>query len=998
MGRKPQRSLAQIKQVEDITLRRTRLHPDSLLIVLADARTHIRRISQLAKQAHNDSKRDLRNARKRELRAVKRADFANAEIKDLQAQVTELTAIAETERRDAVRVAEGLEERNSGMKKKLRRFREQLSQEPSRLERAIQKVLKEEGRTSANAGSHRIKSAAGVVEDWARDLIRSLVIKAGVPVMKVPAVFLLVTRALGVDIEDTVSDRTCRRIVLEGGVLAKTWLVKEINESASESYRLNEYIPRANAPVGLTISGDATTLRAISYESRHSTLLLPTQPRDNPPTGETVETTSLPEKRDNGESGLTHDGDLDHQPAKTLEGGARSAEQEDHTMALLNAAKQRGVQSGGSDTTTPTSAPLKPAIRSFGTWSTVDHKSETQLQGWKDIVDDMFSTFKRSPMGSSSSANPLEFAQKVTGICSDHAADQKKTARLVKEWKQDADRELRGEKEMLARGEAEIIGAVVKAWDEMLAEVGGLGSWELLSKERQDELLRGMVRKVQVTFGEEAYEKLTPTEKRRADLFIWTGCAMHKDLNATKGGAEAMAAGWEGEAPVKLMNKHNVAVTATGSIVLGKQAADDSEGGAVKLTKLVGALVRHNDAKKGHQDMFRIFCLGRLGHEIYFPDTSNIRYQSHCDAAIEICIHHNLYSDFIDPFVRNSKERPGLNNLENNVLIGLNDIPTMTEACVLGLYAQAISHPYMRRVRVPETHIVNHLDLGPFHNHLLGHLRKVIDNSDLLLGPQVSSVTGSLDGQSWESPGFMDYISTHQEKYPCLRRALIGFFKGALETWERFTPEFREDSDAMNTTNEEKLLAFRSPTNDINESQLGIKRQMARRAPNMTEHQFNARLIFGRNNVDDVSDFLSVELRQFARGEARRIDRSKAHQTQRQKLATASIDASNQRQRKQEASQQLAAERLERLKASNPILDLEKLRGTPYSDLRVDRLKEQLRWHRQVDGDEEIPKAISGLRKSDLLKEVLAAVGRWTQRNIAGGTSFVSCVAGIHLI
>ena len=242
MGRKPQRSLAQIKQAEDITLRRTRLHPDSLLIVLADARTHIRRISQLAKQAHNDSKRDLRNARKRELRAVKRADFANAEIKDLQAQVTELTAIAETERRDAVRVAEGLEERNSGMKKKLRRFREQLSQEPSRLEQAIQKVLKEEGRTSANAGSHQIKSAAGVVEDWARDLIRSLVIKARVPVMKVPAVFLLVTRALGVDIEDTVSDRTCRRIVLEGGVLAKTWLVKEINESASESYRLNEYL------------------------------------------------------------------------------------------------------------------------------------------------------------------------------------------------------------------------------------------------------------------------------------------------------------------------------------------------------------------------------------------------------------------------------------------------------------------------------------------------------------------------------------------------------------------------------------------------------------------------------------------------------------------------------------------------------------------------------------------------------------------------------------
>ena len=1004
MGRQPQRSLAQIKQAEDLTHQRTRTHPDSLRVVLADARTNIQRINKLAKQAHNESKRDIRNARKRELRATGRADFANAEAKDLQVQVTELTAAAETERQEAARVVESLEERNSRMKKKLRRFRERLSRAPSMLERAIQKALKVEGRTSVNAGTHRIKSTTGVVEEWARDLIRSLVIKAGVPVMKVPAVFLLVTQALGVDIEDTVSDRTCRRIVLEGGVLAKTWLVKEIGESASESYQSSKHIPRANVPhVGLTISGDASTLRAIPYESRHSTLLLPTLPKDDLPAKESTTMAGPPEKGGDGqnynEPSMTRNGGPDHQPPETLEGfRSCSVEREDHATVLPNMAEQHGEQSDSSNNATP-SPPLKAVIRSFGTWSTVDHKSETQVQGWKDVVDDIFSTFKRSPMGLLSSVNPLEFAQKVTGICTDHAADQKKAARLVKEWKRDADRELRGEKEMLERGEEEIVGAALKAWDEIIARVGGLGSWELLPKGRQDELLGSIVRRVRVMFGEEAYKKLTPTEKRRADLFIWTGCAMHKDLNATKGGAEAMAASWEeGKAPVKLMNKHNVAVAATGSIELEKRAADDSEGGAVKLTKLVGALVRHNDAKKGHQDVFRIFCLGRLDHEVYFPDTSNIRYQSHCDAAIEICVHHNLYIDFLNLFVRNSKERPGLNNLENNVLIGLNDIPTMTEACVLGLYAQAISHPYMRRVRVPETHLVNHLDLGPFHNRLLEHLQNVIDNPDLLLGPQVSSATGSLDKRPWESLEFMEYISVHQEKYPHLRQALVGFFKGALETWERFTPEFRVGSDAMNTTDEEKLLAFRSPTNDINESQLGIKRQMARRAPNMTEHQFNARLMFGRNNVDDISDFLSIELRQFARGEARRIDASKARKIQRQKLATANIEVSKQRQKKQEASQQLAAERLERLKASNPILDLEKLQGTLYNDLRVDRLREQLRWHRQIGGDEEIPKAISGLKKADLLKEVLAAVERRTRGNTAEGTSFTFWVPGTRLM
>ena len=168
------------------------------------------------------------------------------------------------------------------------------------------------------------------------------------------------------------------------------------------------------------------------------------------------------------------------------------------------------------------------------------------------------------------------------------------------------------------RREAEIVAAVVKAWDEVSSEIGGMESWESLSKERQDELLESIVHRVRVMFGEEAYEKLTPTKKHRADLFIWTGCTMHKDLNATKGGADAMAASWrEGEAPTKLMNKYNVAAAATGSVKLEKRASDDLEGGTVKLTNLVGALVRHKDAKKGHQDIFRVFCHERLGREIY---------------------------------------------------------------------------------------------------------------------------------------------------------------------------------------------------------------------------------------------------------------------------------------------------------------------------------------------------------------------------------------------
>ena len=292
---------------------------------------------------------------------------------------------------------------------------------------------------------------------------------------------------------------------------------------------------------GLTISGDSTTLHAIPYESRHGTLLLPSQ-GDPPAEGSNKTNVQITETGDDRcycRIGKTHNSYPGH--------------------------------TGGKSLATSSSATLQPIIQTFGTWSAVDHKSETQMGGWQDIINNIFSTFQRGPMGLLLSVDPLEFAQKVTGICTDHAANQKKFVRLVQGWKQDADRELCGKREMMARGEAEIVGAVVKAWDEVLLEIGGMGSWELLSKERQDKLLERIIHQVRVMFGEEAYEKLTPTEKCCANLFIWTGCAMHKDLNATKGGVEAMAASWgEEEAPAKLINKYNIGAAATGSTELEK--------------------------------------------------------------------------------------------------------------------------------------------------------------------------------------------------------------------------------------------------------------------------------------------------------------------------------------------------------------------------------------------------------------------------------------------
>ena len=230
--RRKQRSPAQIKQTKSLSLlQRVRSRPDDRYLrnALVEARANIRDITRLSKVAQDAAKREIHNARKREQHALRKAELAATEVEDLQARITELTAVRESEQQEVARELGTIKERHGETKKKLRQFRERLARVPSRLERAVQGAVKAQEQTSAR----QVKSPAGVVEDWARDLIRSLVIKLGVPVMKAPAVFLSVAQALGVNVEDTISDRTCRRIVLEGGVFAKTWLAKEISESTS---------------------------------------------------------------------------------------------------------------------------------------------------------------------------------------------------------------------------------------------------------------------------------------------------------------------------------------------------------------------------------------------------------------------------------------------------------------------------------------------------------------------------------------------------------------------------------------------------------------------------------------------------------------------------------------------------------------------------------------------------------------------------------------------
>jgi hypothetical protein len=76
----------------------------------------------------------------------------------------------------------------------------------------------------------------------------------------------------------------------------------------------------------------------------------------------------------------------------------------------------------------------------------------------------------------------------------------------------------------------------------------------------------------------------------------------------------------------------------------------------------------------------------------------------------------------------------------------------LTELATLTLYAQTITHPYMRQIRGPDSGITNMLDLGPLHLKVEQHINEIISNPELLKSANATYTTGAIDSKEWETP------------------------------------------------------------------------------------------------------------------------------------------------------------------------------------------------------------------------------------------------------
>ncbi|KAF8207327.1 hypothetical protein K438DRAFT_1755378 [Mycena galopus ATCC 62051] len=254
-----------------------------------------------------------------------------------------------------------------------------------------------------------------------------------------------------------------------------------------------------------------------------------------------------------------------------------------------------------------------------------------------------------------------------------------------------------------------------------------------------------------------------------------------------------------------------------------------------------------------------------------FPDTSNTRFGSYGDAASELIAHLLLYQKIVD-LVKWTKNFPSLTNIEKNLQDTLCDIPTLTEFVAMIIYRVVIMHPYLRQVRGPGTENTNLLDLRPLHRQIREHIQAILDNPNLLFGPDVSFESATLDGLPWSDEQAIKAVFV---LIPSRPHITLAFFRGSLATWARFSAEFAPGGIIDLLTASERDLAWMPSTNDGNEGCLGAYHIAIRGKPTLMLHQSNALAMYGRNDTQNFMDtVLMAEDHAHTMREARWIDSS----------------------------------------------------------------------------------------------------------------------------
>ena len=609
----------------------------------------------------------------------------------------------------------------------------------------------------------------------------------------------------------------------------------------------------------------------------------------------------------------------------------------------------RHVHLIAEDYTSPSPGTAKKrATRFLGIQSSRDGSSEEAMIDWENTLKKIIDLYNGSPFGKrvGGLVKFIELLIKLVGMNTDHCAKEKKDARLLEELKAWAVDQHLGEEAMLGLSMEEINELYSKAHKEMIKSAGGQSKWNALSENAKADKRAKMVEGILEKLGKEAFEGLEENEQRFLRLFIWAGCGCHKDLNTVRGGYAAMSALWNVlglPGPVLLANRDNDPVIQERTTALKEgdvptlaqqRAFEKSARGAIKTAEIAGAIFNHKDNKKGHHDVFRFWWWEHVGTPFTFPDTSNNRFQSYCDAAAALLLYRDVFIEFLE-HLRINKQNSRLNHMEQNLWNALHCEATLAEFAVLAIYAESVSYPYMKSIRTSRDKDQNMLDLGPLHQCVYKHMQKIIDNPDILIGTSSSHLTASLNGDEWQNSNVVSKVLEISQQLSYFKDLLVAFFTGAANTWERFTSEFAEGGLIDEATAEERDLAWLPAVNDENEGALGSFRQLMSRQPQLTLLNHNALVMFYKNNTQAfmAAKFTEPEDYKYLHMLARE---SQGEEKQRRKEIVEFRDIRQAKKTAQKEKRDMAArDKAERLAGLELILDKEevmKLRGVRLGD------------------------------------------------------------------
>ncbi|KAH8826174.1 hypothetical protein DL96DRAFT_1805498, partial [Flagelloscypha sp. PMI_526] len=519
----------------------------------------------------------------------------------------------------------------------------------------------------------------------------------------------------------------------------------------------------------------------------------------------------------------------------------------------------------------------KPITRTLGVASALRKSADASLAGLKSRIEGMANTMRHFPssQGLQADLSWRAFLKKAKGMLSDHASVEKSKAEKFGEAKHlDAIREL-GEKQLEAMIPEDLRRFMHESYVEKVENAGGFEVWAKM--DATEVAHRDLVQFQVLTerLGQTVYDSLDEDERAALDLFLWAGCCSHKDQNSFDGGNRAMMAAYSEfnmPKPVPLANKANAAFVARaldpsrGNKPLSKEEQDAvlaTTHGGYKFANLVGMLCENKDDKRGLGDVYLNHMMSLYPDDAHrFSRVHNSRFQSVGEAAADIIQFYDglvlLLGD-----VRDGKTKASLTNLEHNILKGLQDDATLSELCILLIYHNLVSSPYMSQVRGLGTDGLNALDLGPLHRDVVNHCQSIGDSADRFLEDLIDT-NNSMEEISYRwsfgkhlnfvRPQAMEAAATFirnrldKEVVKCL---LVAFFAGSKRTWERFSAEFASGGLIDHASAAQRLAAWMPATNDHNEGILGLLRRILRLYPRLGLHQFNSIHMWKFNHTDN---------------------------------------------------------------------------------------------------------------------------------------------------